>query len=64
MIPTRTSGLEDAMLKEPFNPTYGDVIDGACIQNLPEDAESPNLRTVELARPCSRAIGRWGDRLY
>ncbi|CAH3141297.1 unnamed protein product [Porites lobata] len=32
------------------NPAYGDVvIDGARIQNLPEDGELPNLRTVEFS---------------
>ena len=32
------------------NPAYGDVvIDGARIENLPEDGELPNLRTVEFS---------------
>ena len=32
------------------NPAYGDVvIDGARVQNLPEDGELPNLRTVEFS---------------
>ena len=32
------------------NPAYGDVvIDGARIENLPEDGELPNLRTVEYS---------------
>ena len=32
------------------NPAYGDVvIDGARIQNLPEDGELPNLRTVAFS---------------
>ena len=43
------------MFKEPFvgfkdnNLAHGDVvIDGARIENLPEDGELPNLRTVEF----------------
>ena len=32
------------------NPAYGDiVIDGSRLQNLPEDGELPNLRTVEFS---------------
>ena len=32
------------------NPAYGDaVIDGTSIENLPEDGELPNLRTVEFS---------------
>ena len=32
------------------NPAYGDiVIDDGRIQNLPEDGELPNLRTVEFS---------------
>ena len=33
------------------DPAYGDVvIDGASIENLPEDGELPNLRTVEFSK--------------
>ena len=53
MIPTRTSGFRrhhvEGALRWLYLPMLCDVIDGACIENLPEDAESPNLRTVEFS---------------
>ena len=55
------------------NPAYGDVIiDGARIENLPEDGELPNLRTVEFSEtervddqgPAPQQLDTGGNRLY
>ena len=55
------------------NPAYGDVIiDGARIENLSEDGELPNLRTVEFSEtervddqgPAPQQLDTGGNRLY